>query len=85
MEKVNVKEKNLKNMFNELIKESNQNEVKYSILKNLNSEIQVLENSIKKSELEIFLNTNKLTHFQNQLMSIIKSNDSITSIGQKLY
>eukprot|EP00825_Cyclidium_porcatum_P024627 TRINITY_DN2700_c0_g1_i1.p1 TRINITY_DN2700_c0_g1~~TRINITY_DN2700_c0_g1_i1.p1 ORF type:complete len:271 (-),score=65.92 TRINITY_DN2700_c0_g1_i1:114-926(-) len=47
--------------------------------------IKVLENSIKKSELEIFFNTNKLTHFQNQLLSIIKSNDSVTSIGQKLY
>lgn len=63
MEKVNIKEKNLKNMFNELIKESNQNESKYSKLKELNSEIKVLENSIKKSEVEIFFNTNKLAHF----------------------
>lgn len=45
-------------MFNELIKESNKNEEKYQQLKKLNAEIKVLENAIKKAEVEIFCNTN---------------------------
>ena len=50
-------------MFNELIKESNENEVKYQELKKYNAEINVLQNNIKNAELEIFFNTNKLTSF----------------------
>ncbi|EAR86922.2 WD domain, G-beta repeat protein (macronuclear) [Tetrahymena thermophila SB210] len=85
LDKITNKEKNLKNMFNELIKESNQNEQKYQDLKKLNAEIKVLENSIKKCEVEIFFNTNKLTSFQNQLQTIMKSQESVTVVGKKLY
>jgi hypothetical protein len=48
-------------MFNELIKQSSQNEEQFQQLKKLNSETKVLEESIKKAEVEIFFNTNKLT------------------------
>lgn len=46
-----------------LVKESNENEVKFQDLRKLNAEINVLQNSIKNAELEIFFNTNKLTSF----------------------
>ena len=42
-------------MFNELIKESNTNEKKYSNYKLLNGEIDILENTIKKTDLQIFI------------------------------
>jgi len=64
-DKINMKEKNLKNMFNELIKETQQNETKYQTLKIQNAEIKVLENAIKKAEVEIYFNTNKLNSYQN--------------------
>ena len=55
----------MKNMFNELIKESEENEKKYFELKQLNAQIQVLENEIKKSENDISRNNTRLRNFQN--------------------
>ena len=53
-------------------------------MKRLKAEIKVLENAIKKTEVEIFFNTNKLTTFQNNLASIIKndSKKSVAAIGK---
>jgi peptidoglycan hydrolase CwlO-like protein len=47
MDKIAARENDLKNMFNELIKESEENEKKYFELKQLNGQIHVLENEIK--------------------------------------
>jgi hypothetical protein len=61
--KINEKELNLKNMFNELIKESNENQKKYQEYKNHQREIEVLDQSLKKIDLEIFINSNILHNF----------------------
>lgn len=52
-------------MFNELIKESTQNESKYKDYKRQLVEIDILEESIKKSDLDIFLNSNTLNSFRS--------------------
>ena len=65
MKRISSREDDLKNMFNELIKESEENEKKNFELKHLNSQIQVLENEIKKSEREISGNNIRLKNFQN--------------------
>jgi hypothetical protein len=50
IEKIRNRETDLKNMFNELIKESEENEKKSFELKQLNTQIQVLEKEIKTAE-----------------------------------
>lgn len=60
-------------MFNELIKESEQNEKKSFELKQLNTQIQVLEAEIKKAEEEIDQNENKFKYFKTQVSSIANS------------
>ncbi len=50
IEKIRSREMDLKNMFNELIKESEENEKKSFELKQLNTQIQVLEKEIKTAE-----------------------------------
>ncbi len=52
-------------MFNELIKESGQNESKYKDYKRQLVEIDILQESIKKSDLDIFLNSNTLNSYRN--------------------
>lgn len=52
-------------MFNELIKESGQNESKFKDYKRQLVEIDILEESIKKSDLDIFLNSNRLNAYRN--------------------
>ena len=47
IEKIKSRESDLKNMFNELIKESEENEKKSFELKQLNIQVQVLENEIR--------------------------------------
>ena len=64
MEKIAAREKDLRNMFNELIKESEENEKKYFELKQLNSQIRVLETEIKGAESEILANNARLRNFQ---------------------
>lgn len=73
--KIAEKEKNLKNMFNELIKEANQNENKYQEFKRQNVELNILEESVKKSDLSIFLNSNILNSYRSVISNII-INDS---------
>lgn len=51
--KIRSRETDLKNMFNELIKESEENEKKSFELKQLNTQISVLEKEIKSAEEEI--------------------------------
>jgi hypothetical protein len=63
--KIAEKEKNLKNMFNELIKEANQNEHKYQDYKRQNVELKILEESVKKSDLSVFLNSNILNSYRS--------------------
>lgn len=60
-------------MFNELIKESEENEKKSFELKQLNTQIQVLQNEIKKAEEEIEQNENKFKYFKTQVSSIANS------------
>lgn len=57
-------------MFNELIRESTQNESKYKDYKQQLVEIQILDESIKKSDLDIFLNSNTLNSYRNVLTKI---------------
>ena len=64
MEKIAARENDLRNMFNELIKESEENEKKYFELKQPNSQIRVLENEIKGAEGEILANNARLRNFQ---------------------
>ena len=52
-------------MFNELIKESNQNDLRYQEYKKKLAEIDILENSVKKTDLDIFLKSNTLNDFQS--------------------
>lgn len=65
MRKIELREEDLKNMFNELIKESEENEKKYFELKQLNAQIQVLESEVRRSENEIGRNNSRLKNFQN--------------------
>lgn len=58
-------------MFNELIKESGQNESKYKDYKKQLVEIDILQGSIKKSDLDIFLNSNTLNSYRNVLKSYV--------------
>ena len=51
-------------MFNELIKESGENESKYKDYKKQLVEIDILEESIKKSDLDVFLNSNSLNSYR---------------------
>jgi hypothetical protein len=48
MTKISNKEHNLKDMFNELIKEANANDKKYQSYKLYVGEIRILEENIKK-------------------------------------
>ena len=66
-------QKNLKDMFNELIKESSQNETKYKDYKRQLVEIDILDESIKKSDLDIFLNSNTLNSYSNVIKLKISS------------
>ena len=55
-------------MFNELIKESTSNDGLFQKFKKLEAEIGVLENVIKKTDLEIYVNSNILKNFQSVLI-----------------
>ena len=63
--KINEKEKNLKNMFAELIKEANQNDTLYQSLRGKEDKLKVQKNAIKKTELEIFFWSKRLVSIDN--------------------
>lgn len=52
-------------MFKELIDESNKNEKKYQTLVKLKGQLDVIETQIKKTEIKIFLNANKLKGYES--------------------
>ena len=84
IEKIKSREADLKNMFNQLIKESEENEKKSFELKQLNIQISVLENEIKTAEQEIENNDKKFKFFKTQVSSIANSSEDVRSIGKKL-
>jgi cell shape-determining protein MreC len=84
IEKIRNRESDLKNMFNELIRESEENEKKALELKQLNVKIQGLEREIKMAEQEIDSNDNKLKYFKAQVTSIANSDDDAKTAGRRL-
>ncbi|CAK83220.1 unnamed protein product (macronuclear) [Paramecium tetraurelia] len=84
LDKITDKEYKLRVMFKELIDESNKNEMKYQQLVQLRGQLDVIETQIKKTEIQIFLNANKLKNYESTLLSIMKSNDPPSLIAQKL-
>ena len=85
LDKLKEKEANLKQMFQELIKETDKNDKKFIQYKQVNREKEIQEqqlSSIKNRNLSM---NQILAQFQSTILQIMKTPDQIAPTSKKLY
>lgn len=76
LQQIDRQERHLKETFQELVKESNKNDDKNEVSKELENAIKVMQFELKKVDFDIFFTRNKISDLNNNIAKLVADKDN---------